>query len=191
MTGFCNFAGAVAALSLTALGAAPAMAQTAPRPTIIAPYEVAAALQRLGMRPLASPQQRGWVWIAPAITRDGERVRVAVRVGTGQVVDVDELGPGPLRPPRPIASVPQPQGPRVITHDGRQIEVAPAPRIAARPVEQKPLAAPVPKPRPAIPAETQRETTSPRQATMPASPPAANPAPNPAPSAFPPVQGLE
>lgn len=98
-------------LSALALGVPPAAAQYAP-PVISAPYEVASALQRLGLRPIASPHQRGPFWIAPAMDRQGTRVRVVIEARSGAIVDVDEIEAMPLRPRAPIAASPYPSGPR-------------------------------------------------------------------------------
>ncbi len=103
--------GAALALSMLALGVTPSAAQYAP-PVISAPYEVAVALQRLGMRPIAPPRSRGLFWIAPAMDRDGTRVRVVIEAGSGAIVDVEELEATRLRPPAPIAAAPYPTGPR-------------------------------------------------------------------------------
>jgi hypothetical protein len=107
---FARVLGAALPLSMLALSVQPAAAQYAP-PIISAPYEVAAALQRLGMRPIAPPRSRGQFWIAPAMDRDGTRVRVVIEAGSGTIVDVDEFEPT-LRPRAPIAAAPYPTGPR-------------------------------------------------------------------------------
>ncbi len=208
---------ALVALPLLALGFVPASAQTAPRPTIVAPYEVAAALQRLGLRPLASPQQRGWVWIAPAVTRDGDQVQVVVRAGSGEILDVDEIpymplapgrpivgvpgAPGPMRPQRPVTGTLEAPGPRVVMRDGRQIDLSPVPPSAVRPMNAKPRAVPLPKPRPeaavttapiappAPPAPPKETTAPPKQVTAPVAAP--TPAASTTSSVFPPVQGFE
>ncbi len=103
--------GAALPLSILALSVQPAAAQYAP-PAISAPYEVAVALQRLGMRPIAPPRSRGPFWIAPAMDRDGTRVRVVIEAGSGAIVDVDEIEAMPLRPRAPIATAPGFPGPR-------------------------------------------------------------------------------
>jgi len=108
---FARVLGAALPLSILALGIQPAAAQYAP-PTISAPYEVAAALQRLGMRPIAPPRSRGLFWIVPAMDRDGTRVRVVIEAETGAIVDVDELNPDALRPRAPIIAGPGYPGPR-------------------------------------------------------------------------------
>jgi hypothetical protein len=208
--------GAALPLAIPALGIQPAAAQYAP-PVISAPYEVAVALQRLGMRPIAPPRSRGLFWIAPAMDRDGTRVRVVIEAGSGTIVDVDEFEPT-LRPRAPIVAAPGypgrryslrergpydeprarnypgpgrssdvdddelPAGPRVIPADPalRPRASVPAPRIAARPSEQKPRTTPLPRPRPSDLAAAAPQPT-----------PAA-PAPAVKPDAWgPPMQGLE
>ena len=106
---FARVIGAALPLSILALGVQPAAAQYSP-PTISAPYEVAVALQRLGMRPIAPPRSRGLFWIAPAMDRDGIRVRVVIEAETGAIIDVDEIEAMPPRPRAPIAAAPY--GPR-------------------------------------------------------------------------------
>ena len=113
---------------LLALGVQPSAAQYVPQ-TISAPYEVAVALQRLGMRPIATPRQRGLFWIAPAMERDGTRVTVVVEAGSGEIVNVDEIEPSPLRPSAPIAAAP---GMRYGMRDRAPYEGPPA-RIYSRP----------------------------------------------------------
>ena len=108
---FARVLGAAVPLTLLAPAIQPATAQYAP-PTISAPYEVAVALQRLGMRPIAPPRARGMFWIAPAIDRDGSRVRVVIEAGSGVIVDVDDLDSDMLRPRAPIMAGPGFPGPR-------------------------------------------------------------------------------
>ncbi|HEY8268577.1 MAG TPA: hypothetical protein VIG34_07965 [Xanthobacteraceae bacterium] len=114
---FARVVGAALPLSILALGVQPAAAQYAP-PTISAPYEVAVALQRLGMRPIAPPRSRGLFWIVPAMDRDGTRVRVVIEAETGAIVDVDEFEPT-LRPRAPLAASPYPPGPRYGLYERR------------------------------------------------------------------------
>ena len=198
---FARVLGAALPLSILALGVPPTAAQYKP-PTISASYEVAVALQRLGMRPIATPRQRGLFWIAPAMDRDGTRVRVVIEAGTGAIVDVDEIEAMPLRPRAPLATAlgpvmrysgrgrwsnadddeEVPAGPRVIPADPtpRPRASVPAPRIVARPSDQKPRTTPLPRPRPS-------EIT----AAVPQPAPAAT-APAAKPDAWgPPVQGFE
>jgi len=183
---FARVLGAALPLSILALGVSPSAAQSAP-PTISAPYEVAVALQRLGMRPIAPPRSRGLFWIVPAMDRDGTRVRVVIEAETGAIVDVDEIEATPLRPRAPIIAGPGypgpryslrdrgpydeprarnypgpgrssdveddevPTGPRVIPADPTlrpRGQIPSAPRVAARPAEQKPRTTPLPRPRP-------------------------------------------
>lgn len=106
---FARVVGAALPLSILALGVQPAAAQSAP--PISAPYEVAVALQRLGMRPIAPPRSRGLFWIAPAMDRAGTRVRVVIEAETGAIIDVDEIEAVP-RPRAPIVAAPYPSGPR-------------------------------------------------------------------------------
>jgi len=108
---FARVMGAAFPLSILALSVQPAAAQYAP-PTISAPYEVAVALQRLGMRPIAPPRARGLFWIAPAMDRDGTRVRVVIEADTGAIVDVNEIEAMPPRPRAPIIAAPGYPGPR-------------------------------------------------------------------------------
>jgi hypothetical protein len=105
-------------VSLLVLAAQPAAAVDVTRARISAPYEVANALQSLGLRPLGSPWQRGRFWVAPAVDRDGTRVRVIVEGGSGRIVNVREVEAAPPRPRRPIAGLPDTPGPRVVMRDG-------------------------------------------------------------------------
>ena len=107
---FARVMGAAFPLSILALSVQPAAAQYAP--PISAPYEVAVALQRLGMRPIAPPRSRGLFWIAPAMDRDGTRVRVVIEADTGAIVDVNEIEAMPPRPRAPIIAAPGYPGPR-------------------------------------------------------------------------------
>ena len=107
---FARVLGAALTLSILALSVQPAAAQYAP-PVISAPHEVAGALQRLGLRPIASPRLRGAFWIAPAMDREGTRVTVVIEAGSGEIVDVGEFEPT-LRPRAPIAAAPGYPGPR-------------------------------------------------------------------------------
>ncbi len=113
---FARVVGAALPLSILALGIQPAAAQYA-SPVISAPYEVAVALRRLGLRPIASPHQRGMFWIAPAMARDGTRVRVVIDARSGAIVDVNEVDA--LRPRAPIAAAPYPIGPRYGLYERR------------------------------------------------------------------------
>ena len=208
---FARLVGAALPLSILALGVQPAAAQSAP-PVISAPYEVAAALQRLGMRLIAPPRSRGSFWIAPAMDRDGSRVRVVIEAGSGAIVDVDELEAMPLRPRAPIVAGPYPSGaryslrerpsdfeddelptgPRVIHADPAlrpRGQVPAAPRVAARPADSKPRTTPLPRPRPSdlTAAVPQPEPAAPTPAAAPAAPtPAAK-----SDAWGPPVQGFE
>ncbi len=107
---FARVLGTALPLALLAPAIQPAAAQYVP-PVISAPYEVAVALQRLGMRPIATPRARGQFWIAPAVDRDGTRVRVVIEAASGAIVDVDEFEPT-LRPRAPIIAAPGYPGPR-------------------------------------------------------------------------------
>ena len=179
---FARVLGAALPLSILALDVQPTAAQYAP-PVISAPYEVAVALQRLGMRPIAPPRSRGLFWIAPAMDRDGTRVRVVIEAESGAIVDVNEIDAMPFRPRAPIAAAPYPTGPRVIPADSilrPRGQVPAAPRIASRPADPKPRTTPLPRPRP-----------SDLAAAVPQPAPAA-PAPAARPDAWgPPVQGFE
>jgi hypothetical protein len=105
--------------ALVALAAQPVGAVDVRRSAVIsAPYEVAQALRALGMRPLASPWQRGMYWVAPAVDRDGTSVRVVVERGSGRVVNVREVEAGPPRPRVGVAPLPGAPGPRVVMRDG-------------------------------------------------------------------------
>lgn len=179
--------GAALPLSILALDVQPAAAQYAP-PVISAPYEVAAALQRLGMRPLAPPRARGPFWIAPAMARDGTRVRVVIEAGSGAIVDVDELEAMPLRPRAPIAAMPYPPGPRYSLrergpYDDPRARNYPGPGRSSDAEDEEPLSGPrvIPadptlRPRGQVPA-------APRVAARPADPkPRTTPLPRPRPS---------
>jgi hypothetical protein len=184
---FARVLGAALPLALLALDAPPAAAQYTP-PVISAPYEVAVALQRLGMRPIAPPRSRGQFWIAPAMDRDGSRVRVVIEAGSGAVIDVDDLDPDALRPRAPIAAAPYPTGPRYSLrergpYDDSRARNYPGPGRPSDVEDEAPLAGPrvIPadptlRPRGQVPA-------GPRVAARPADPkPRTTPLPRPRPS---------
>ena len=179
--------GAALPLSILALAVPPAAAQYAP-PVISAPYEVAVALQRLGMRPIAPPRSRGLFWIAPAMDRDGTRVRVVIEAESGAIVDVDEMEETPLRPRAPIAAAPYPSGPRYSLrergpYDDPRARSYPGPGRSPNVDEAEPLTGP--RVIPAEPALRPRGQvpSAPRVATRSADPkPRTTPLPRPRPS---------
>lgn len=214
---FARVLGVALPLSILVLGVQPATAQYAP-PVISAPYEVAAALQRLGMRPIASPRLRGVFWIAPAMDREGTRVTVVIEAGSGEIVDVGEFEPT-LRPRAPIGAAPYSPGPRYSLRDRDPYDAPPArnypgPGRSSDVEDEEPLSGPrvIPadptlRPRGQVPAAPRvaarpadskpRTTPLPRPrpsdmtAAVPQPAPAA-PAPAARPDAWgPPVQGLE
>jgi hypothetical protein len=215
---FARILGAALPLALLALGIQSAAAQYAP-PIISAPYEVAVVLQRLGMRPIAPPRSRGLFWIAPAMDRDGTRVRVVIEAESGAIVDVNEIDAMPLRPRAPIGAAPYSPGPRYSLRDRDPYDAPPTrnypvpgrssgiedeelptgPRVipadpTLRPRGQVPMAPRVAA-RPADPKPRTTPLPRPRPsdlaATVPQPAPAA-PAPAMKPDAWgPPVQGFE
>jgi hypothetical protein len=107
-------AGCAVSLAVFAWWAAsPAAAQIYPPPAPyygVAPGEVLARIQSLGLRPVSEPRLRGPAWVVRAVGRDGTLVRVLVDAETGRVVNIVAID-RPY-PPRQ-ASAPASEGPWV------------------------------------------------------------------------------
>jgi hypothetical protein len=105
------------AVSLAALAwyaGSPAAAQMYPPPAPyygVAPGQVLARVQSLGLRPVSEPRLRGPVWVVRALGREGTLVRVLIDVQTGQVVNVVAID-RPY-PPRLALGGPAGEGPWV------------------------------------------------------------------------------
>lgn len=92
----------------------PAAAQIYPPPAPyygVAPGQVLARVQSLGLRPVSEPHLRGPVWVVRALGRDGTLVRVLVDVETGRVVNMVAID-RPY-PPRLASGGPVDEGPWV------------------------------------------------------------------------------
>lgn len=111
------FAAMPAALVLIA-GSIPASAQyhyrwgpDAPPPGYsgrIPPQHIEAMVRSLGFTPVAEPRPRGPLWVTHAVDRNGMQVRVLIDSFSGRVIDVLSRP----TPPRQVAMVPPPNGPR-------------------------------------------------------------------------------
>lgn len=104
---------AVSLAVLAWLAASPAAAQIYPPPAPyygVAPGQVLARIESLGLRPVSEPRLRGPVWVVRAVGRDGTLVRVLVDAQTGRVVNIVALDRP--NPPRQV-SVPASEGPWV------------------------------------------------------------------------------
>jgi hypothetical protein len=180
-----------------------------PRARISAPYHVAMALQRLGVRPLRSPWLRGRYWVAPAAEADGTRVHVIIEAGTGRIINVSEAD-ATVQPRQPTARAPAVVGPRVVLRDGTlarpmprdqfRSALRPPARVTSRPVPErvhaapKPRAVPLPEPRPRIakiePGPVAPVAAGERQSTPPVAPLDPHRSTRTT-EAFPPAQGFE
>jgi len=176
-------------VSLLVLAAQPAGAVDVTRARISAPYEVANALRSLGMRPLASPRQRGRYWVAPAIDRDGGRVNVVIEAGTGQIVDVSEVEAAPPR--RPIAGLPDAPGPRVVMRDGTIGDATPPRGDAWSDLDEEEYDAPRPRIVPPSPEPRKQVRTSKPPARVAARPAAPKPHTTPLPKPRPEIAKAE
>jgi hypothetical protein len=82
---------AVVSLALAWFEGSPAAAQMYPSPAPyygVAPGQVLARVQSLGLRPVSEPRLRGPVWVVRAVGREGTLVRVLVDAGSGRVVNM-------------------------------------------------------------------------------------------------------
>ena len=105
---------AISLAVLAWLAGSPAVAQMYPPPTPsygVAPDQVLARIQSMGLRPVSEPRLRGPVWVTRAIGRDGTLVRVLVDAETGRVVNIVVID-RPY-PSRPVSTGPGGEGPWV------------------------------------------------------------------------------
>jgi hypothetical protein len=101
-------------LALAWFAGSPAAAQMYPSPAPyygVAPGQVLARVQSLGLRPVSEPRLRGPVWVVRAVGRDGTLVRVLVDAESGRVVNMVAIGQP--YPPRLASGGPAGEGPWV------------------------------------------------------------------------------
>jgi len=181
---------AVSLAFLAWFAGSPAAAQSYPPPAPyaspyygVAPGQVLARVQSLGLRPMGEPVLRGQVWVVRAEGREGTLVRVLVDAETGRVVNIVAIERA--YPPRLVSGGAVSEGPWVPMrgqgYDGfppAADEVYPLPggsrslpgakggaekKLAARP------STPLPKPRPSDAQDASRKD-APSVATVPQAP---------------------
>jgi hypothetical protein len=77
----------------------------------VAPGQVLARVQSMGLRPVSEPRLRGPVWVVRAVGRDGTLVRVLVDAESGRVVNMVAIDQP--YPPRLASGGPASEGPWV------------------------------------------------------------------------------
>ena len=112
---YAHAAGYAVSLAVLAwFAGSPAAAQMYPSPGPyygVAPGQVLARVQSLGLRPVSEPRLRGSVWVVRAVGRDGTLVRVLIDAESGRVVNMVAIDQP--YPPRLASGGPASEGPWV------------------------------------------------------------------------------
>lgn len=119
---------AVSLAVLAWFAGSPAAAQMYPPPAPyygVAPGQVLARVQAMGLRPVSEPRLRGPVWVVRAVGREGTLVRVLVDAQTGRVVNMVAID-RPY-PPRLVSGGPAGEGPWVPMRGPGYDELPPPP----------------------------------------------------------------